>query len=314
MDRLLGTLKGAAEETRLRILALLGQGELTVSEMTQILSQSQPRVSRHLKLLVEANLLTRFREGTWVFYRLTDADGVRPLLNTILALIPESDADLARDFERLEGIRRDRADQAKSYFADNAADWDTTRQLYVGENVVEKAMLAVVGGGVVDSMLDVGTGTGRILEVFKDKFKQGIGVDLSLDMLAVARSNLSRAGVDAAVVRQGDMYDLPVLAATQDLVVFHQVLHFADDPLNAVKEAERVLRGGGSALLVDFAPHDLEYLRDDHAHRRLGFDDTEVETWARNAGLELSSTKDLKGGKLLIKIWHLNKPETNTGN
>lgn len=309
MDQLLGSLKGAAEATRLRIIALLGRGELTVSELTEILGQSQPRVSRHLKLLVEARLLTRFREGSWVFYRLVDQGAAQKLLSVITEMMPTDNPEYIRDNERLNIIRQDRAKIASEYFANNAADWDKTRALYVGEDEVEKSLLEMMGERKVETMIDVGTGTGRMLEIFSPSITVGLGVDLSLDMLTMARSNLSDAGVDNCQVRLGDMYDLPVIGSSQDLVVIHQVLHFADDPARAVRETARVLRESGEVFLVDFAPHDQEFLREEHAHRRLGFSNEEVVAWSDAAGLKVVETRILDGGKLTIAIWRLKKPK-----
>lgn len=308
MDKLLGSLKGAAEATRLRIIALLRHGELTVSELTEILGQSQPRVSRHLKLLVEARLLTRFREGSWVFYRLTDSGTVQKLLSVIIEMIPSDDPEHIRDNERLEIIRRDRATLADKYFAENAADWDKTRSLYVAEEIVESCLLKMLDVRKVETMVDVGTGTGRMLEIFSPHIETGLGVDLSTDMLTVARSNLSDAGVTNCQVRLGDMYDLPIVGNSQDLVVIHQVLHFADDPARAVREVSRVLRSKGEVFLVDFAPHDQEFLREEHAHRRLGFSNEEVVTWSHASGLVVEEMQTLNGGKLDISIWRLKKP------
>ena len=309
MDQLLGALKGAAEATRLRIIALLGHGELTVSEVTEILGQSQPRVSRHLKLLIEARLLTRFREGSWVFYRLVDQGQMQVLLNVVIDMMPKDNPEYIRDLERLDLIRQERAKLAGEYFAVNAVDWDKTRALYVGEDVVESAMLDMLGGRDIDNMIDVGTGTGRMLEIFAPYVLSGLGVDLSLEMLTIARSNLSNAGVNNCQVRVGDMYDLPVVGGSQDLVVIHQVLHFAEDPARAVREAARVLRESGEIFLVDFAPHDQEFLRDEHAHRRLGFSNEEVLVWSNAAGLDVEETRMLDGGKLNISIWRLKKPK-----
>ena len=309
MEQFLGSLKGAAEATRLRIIALLGRGELTVSELTEILGQSQPRVSRHLKLLVEARLLTRFREGSWVFYRLVEHGPAQKLLSVIIEMMPADNPEYIRDKERLNIIREDRAKVAGEYFAENASDWDKTRALYVGEEVVEKSLLEMLGDRKVETMIDVGTGTGRMLEIFSPSISTGLGVDLSLDMLTMARSKLSEGGVDNCQVRVGDMYDLPVIGNSQDLVVIHQVLHFADDPARSVRETARVLRELGEVFLVDFAPHDQEFLREDHAHRRLGFSNEEVVAWSNAAGLNVEETRILDGGKLTIAIWRLKKPK-----
>ena len=311
MDQLLAGLRAAAEPTRLRLLAVLARTELTVSELTQVLGQSQPRVSRHLKLLCDAGLLNRFQEGTWVFYRLADAGAGAELARSIVKRISEGDEHLQRDFQRLEAVRRARADAATKYFNRIAADWDRIRSLYVAESEVEGAMLKAVADREVRDLLDIGTGTGRILQVFADRIERGLGVDLSREMLAVARANLEKRNLRHCQVRQGDVYNLPVPQGSMDVVTIHLVLHFLDDPAAAVREAARALRPGGRLLIVDFAPHHLEFLRNDYAHRRLGFADQEVRGWCEAAGLEdmrashLRARGKSKSGKekLTVTLW-----------
>jgi len=308
MDVVLSALRAAGEPTRLRILGLLGHGELTVTELTQILRQSQPRVSRHLRLLTEAGLLERFREGAWVFYRLVEDGPAANLARTIVDLIPESDPEHERDLERLSDVRAARAEAAAAYFRANAPYWDRIRSLYVPEEEVEQRMLGVLAQVEVSDLLDVGTGTGRILEVFAPYIRRGLGIDLSPEMLAVARSSLAAKDLPHCQVRLGDMYDVPAAGLNFDLVIFHQVLHFADDPTLAIREATRVLRPGGHILIVDFAPHDCEFLREEHQHRRLGFADNEVAGWAQTAGLAMAEPERLAGGELTVVLWHLSKP------
>ncbi|WP_417449754.1 ArsR/SmtB family transcription factor [Kordiimonas sp.] len=308
MEHLLAALRAAGEATRLRILALLGKGELTVGELVQILDQSQPRVSRHLKLMGEAGLLDRFQEGTQVFYRLADA-GLGAKLNTaLLELLPAVDGELAADYKILDDIRTERFEKAQAYFRAHAEEWDQIRSLYVAEEEVEAALLDMQGGRMMGRVLDVGTGTGRMLEVFACRAEQLLGIDVSRDMLAVARGNLAIKGLEQAQVRQGDMYALALKDNSQDTVLFHQVLHFADDPLRAVREAARVLAPGGSLLVADFAPHREEYLREEQAHRRLGFTDDEVVNWCAVAGLETKEVRHLDGGRLRVTIWRCDKP------
>jgi ArsR family transcriptional regulator len=309
MDQLLGGLRAAGEPTRLRILGLLAQGELTVTELTQILRQSQPRVSRHLKLLCEAGLLERFREATWVFYRLADGGGNGRLARSLVRLIPEGDQAYLHDQERLKAVRAARAEAAAAYFSANAANWGHIRSLYVPEEEVEQALGQMVGPGKIADFLDIGTGTGRMLEVFAGRIERGVGVDMSREMLALARSRLEEKGIVNCQVRQGDMYDLTLPDSSVDVAVFHQVLHFADEPAMAIQEVSRVLRPGGRVLIVDFAPHEMEFLRDQHAHRRLGFMEEEVEGWCRGAGLEPGATKCLEGGELTVCIWLAEKPK-----
>ncbi|TSJ62875.1 metalloregulator ArsR/SmtB family transcription factor [Starkeya sp. 3C] len=308
---LLDGLKAAGEDTRLRLLALIGEGELTVSELTEILGQSQPRISRHLKLLAEAGLVERFREASWVFYRrAVDMPGAA-LTDALLELMAPDDAILLRDRERLDAVRAARAAQAQDYFRAHAHEWDAIRRLHAPEAQVEAAIKAALSGQRIGSLLDLGTGTGRILELFADEMERGVGIDLSADMLAVARANLERAGVRNATVRQGDIYNLALPRDAFDVVIIHQVLHFLEDAPRAIKEAARVLRPGGRLLVVDFDPHDLEFLREQHAHRRLGFAPEIMESWLTQAGLSLQSHRLLApqgDGKLTVSLWLARDP------
>ncbi|MEN3951468.1 metalloregulator ArsR/SmtB family transcription factor [Iodidimonas sp. SYSU 1G8] len=312
MENLLAALKAAAEPTRLRLLALLEYNELTVSELTQILGQSQPRVSRHLKLMAEAGLVERFSEGTWAFYRVADQALGRTLVRAIVDLITEEDPVLARDLERLEQVKAARAEAAAAYFSENAAIWDTIRSLYMPEAEVEKVVLDLLGAEPIGKLLDIGTGTGRMLSICAHQIDRGLGVDMNREMLAVARANLDQAQIQNCQVRQGDMYHLGLPAADVDVAVIHQVLHFAEDPAAAVQEAARVLRPEGRLLIVDFAPHTLEFLRTDHAHRRLGFADDEVIGWCRSAGFGDVTIRHLIGGELTVTVWLAARPGRST--
>ncbi len=303
LDQLLAGLKSAGEPTRMRLLAILAQGELTVTELTQILGQSQPRVSRHLKLMCGAGLLERFTEGTWVFYRLAEHGEQARLARTLVDLLPDKDETLARDLVRLDTVKLTRANDAAAYFKTVAADWHQVRSLHAPEAEVEAAMRAFAGESQIDQLLDIGTGTGRILELFADLVEHGIGIDLSHDMLSIARANLERANLSHCHVRQGDMYNLPMPDGSMDTAIIHQVLHYADSPSDVIAEAARVLRPDGRLLIVDFAPHELEQLRQDHSHRRLGFSDREVTDWARRAGLHMEPVRQLAGGKLTVSVW-----------
>ena len=309
MDELLAGLRAAAEPTRLRLLAVLARTELTVSELTQVLGQSQPRVSRHLKLLCDAGLLSRFQEGTWVFYRLADSGPGAEFARSLVARIPEDDDNLRRDLERLESVRAARAEAASKYFNRIAAEWDRVRSLYVAESEVERAMLKAVDDRDVGDLLDIGTGTGRVLQVFADRIERGLGIDLSREMLAVARANLEKRNLRHCQVRQGDVYNLPVPQGSMDVVTIHHVLHFLDDPAAAIREAARALRPGGRLLIVDFAPHQFEFLRTEYAHRRLGFTDQEIKGWCEVAGLEDIEISHLrakgkgKKDKLTVTLW-----------
>lgn len=307
MEDLLVGLRAAAEPSRLRLLALCAHAELTVSELTQILGQSQPRVSRHLKLLCDANLLDRCREGTWVFYRLAQHGPGAELTRVIIDQIPDDDSILARDLARLSDVRRARAESAAAYFRANAERWDKIRSLHIDDREVERRLLGLLPGNSIGDLLDIGTGTGRMLELFADRVRTAVGIDQSREMLAVARANLDRAGRRNCLVRQGDMYQLPFPDLSFDAAIIHQVLHYAEEPGEAIQEAARVLRPGGRLLLVDFAPHTQEELREEHAHRRLGFRDDEVAQWFRDAGFEPEAPIALAGTPLTVNIWRATK-------
>lgn len=305
LETLLNRLKAAAEPTRLRILAICAQGELTVSELTHILAQSQPRVSRHLKLMCDAGLLNRFQEGSWVFYRLADRSGSRAnaLSQHIIGLIPENDPQLTRDMQRLAEVRRARQEIADAYFRENAGRWDEIRTMHVDDAEVEAKLLTVLPHGDDKRLIDIGTGTGRILELFAPRVAESIGVDFSREMLSLARSRLDMLDVQGCQVRQGDMYQLPIEDSGFDIATLHLVLHFADDPAAVIAEAVRVLAPGGMLAIVDFAPHNIEELRDKHAHRRLGFADNEVAELFAECGLRTCGVHSLPGDPLTVKIW-----------
>jgi ubiquinone/menaquinone biosynthesis C-methylase UbiE len=301
-------LKAAGEATRLRILALLAEAELTVSDLTDILRQSQPRISRHLRLLSEAGLVERFREGSWAFFRLGERGGCAALARDLIGRLDAGDVTLARDRERLAAVRAARAAAAQAYFRRHAAEWDRIRKLHIADESVEAAIKAALGDRPFRSLLDLGTGTGRMLELFGPQIERGLGLDLSLDMLALARARIDRAGLRHCSVRQGDIYDLALPKDSFDVVIIHQVLHFLDDGARAIHEAARVLRPAGRLLVIDFAPHDLEFLRDQHAHRRLGFAPESVSQWLAAAGLDVVEHKTLapdsgSAGKIAVSLW-----------
>ena len=307
-DSLLVGLRAAGEPTRLRLLALCSLGELTVTELVNILGQSQPRVSRHLKLMVDAGLLDRFREGTWAFYRLGRDGGGADLARILAALIDEDDPVIAADLARLEEVKEIRQQRADAYFRAQAPVWNEVRALYVPEAEVERAMLGLFAGRSIGDLLDVGTGTGRALELMAGSVERAVGIDLNREMLAVARARIEELGLTHCQVRHGDVYRLPFAAASFDAVTVNQVLHFVDDPAAVLRETARVMRPGARVVVVDFAPHDIEDLRENHAHRRLGFSDGEVEGWFRAAGLVPGAGETLPGDPLTVRIWAADAP------
>ena len=304
---LVTALKAAAEPTRLRILALLATGELNVKDLTRILGQSQPRLSRHLKLLTEAGLVERAREGSWVYFRLPHQND--HLAHALLRDLDRDDPVLARDRLRVDTVKREREAAAQDYFEKQAGNWDRIRTLHVAEADVETAMREAIGSAQIDLLVDVGTGTGRILELFADRYQRGLGFDLSTAMLAYARPKLDRAGISHAQVRQGDIYDLPLADGSAGAVVMHQILHFLSDPARAIAEAARLVAPGGKLLIVDFAPHENEFLRETQQHERLGFETATVSQWLTDAGLTVTDTRALapqdKAGaaQLTVSLW-----------
>lgn len=314
LDSFLTEIRALGEETRLRIALLLSRGELTVSELTQILQQSQPRVSRHVNILADAGLVEGHREGAWVFYRLNPAS---VLLDGLAELLPRlhqgHDEALAEDATRLSEVMVARAAVAADFFQRNAESWERLRRLHTPESDIEQKMRELAGDAPVEKFIDLGTGTGRMLIVFRDLYEKAIGYDVSREMLAVARTLLSDAGVENAQVRQGDMFELEDQHGSADFVCIHHVLHFLSDPAAAVKAARRLLRPGGRMMIVDFAPHELEHLRADYAHRRLGFSDADAKGWARACGLAVGGSETLTPGadeqdRLSVKLWLLKAP------
>ena len=310
-------LRAAGEPTRLRMLALLAREELSVLELCRVLDQSQPRVSRHLKLLAEAGLVERFPDGAWVFYRLATHGPGRVLADHALALIDASDATLRRDAERLSQVETERSSEAAAYFARNAARWDEIRSLYVAEDKVEAAIERAAGEGPIGRLVDLGAGTGRMLTLLGRRASRALGLDLSQQMLNIARLNVGEAGLSVCELRHGDIFATGLPGGSADLVTVHQVLHYLGDPAAAVAEASRLVAPGGRLLIVDFAPHALEFLREQHQHRRLGFSDEEIGRWVAAGGLLLEQTLDLPpvdAGGLTVKIWTAWRPAAEERN
>ncbi|HET7576017.1 MAG TPA: metalloregulator ArsR/SmtB family transcription factor [Sphingomicrobium sp.] len=292
-----------ADPTRLRIVALLRLMELSVGELAQVLGQSQPRVSRHLKILADAGVLERRKEGSWVFLTLADQERVEPLFDLVDSWAdPATQALFASDAARTETIRAERAEAASHHFAAIAEAWDQIRSLHVAESEVERAIDASLGKRPLGRLVDVGTGTGRMIELFGPRATHAIGIDRSSEMLRLARAKLEAVGV-ASSLRQGDMYALPLEDGSADSVIIHQVLHYAHSPAAAIAEAARVLAPGGTLLVVDFAAHGREELRASDAHIRLGFEDEVMAGWFAAAGLEVDQVQHLKGGELTVTLW-----------
>ena len=311
MDAIATYLKTLGHPDRLRILALLKQGELTVSELVQILGLSQPRITQYIKSLEQAGIVERMKEGSWVFSRLKRGPEAEvPILTATLASLTGDNAQLSADRVRLEEVRSDRSRQAEAFFASVANDQDQLGHEYLPQADIEAALINLVSGLKFTRMVDLGTGTGRMLKLFAPYIHSGVGIDDSVEMLRVARHTLSDDAYAHISVQQADLQDAPLKDGASDLVTLHQVLHFLDDPANAVAEAARLLGEGGHMLITDFTTHDLEHYRDDYAHRRLGFSDPDMAQILDQADFELVQSQALPAcdpNTPEVKIWHAQK-------
>jgi len=307
MEQFAIALKALGHTDRLRILALLSYGELTVSELVQILNLSQPRVTQYIKSLEAAGILERLREGSWVFSRLKrGSEGLSVLVATTLANLPKNDPVLLADQRRLNDVRAARSKVSEAFFADVANDRGQLGDEYLPQSDIEAALLEAVSDNHYDYMVDLGTGTGRMLELFSNRVSRGAGIDSNADMLTVARHKLASMNVTHMSVQQGDLNSTPLGTGIADLVTIHQVLHYLDDPQDAFREASRLLMTGGTCLIIDFEAHQFEEFREKYAHRRLGFSDAEISNWLLAANLRLTSVQNInKADDTLpsVKIW-----------
>jgi ubiquinone/menaquinone biosynthesis C-methylase UbiE len=305
MHAALDIFRALGDPTRLRIIHLLRAMELAVGEIAQVVGQSQPRVSRHVRILAEAGLVERRKEGNWVFLRLGKGDAVAPFISLFDQLTPLDSETLwqAADLARLTAVRADRARAAEGYFADHAEQWDAIRSLHVAEADVEAAMTTLLGREPIGHLLDIGTGTGRMIELFGGPAQAVTAIDRSPDMLRLARAKLPDDAGDKYALLLGDFLDLPLDSGRADTVVLHQVLHYAQVPEQVIAEAARVTALDGRVLIADFAPHEREELRVRDQHARLGFSDEQMESWFAAAGLQLERVETLPGHELTVQLW-----------
>lgn len=308
MEQILTIMRALADPTRLRIALLIRRLELSVGELVDILGHSQPRVSRHIRILDEAGIARRRKEGSWVFLR------PGALLNggaadALLAMAADDDAGVINgDLEKLARVRDGRAAMAAAYFAEHAGEWDSLRSLHIAEAEVEAAMQKYLTIAPLGRLLDIGTGTGRMIELFAPFADHFTAIDNNAEMLRLARAKLallphSGAGAPKIDIMLGDFNALPLADGSFDTILFHQVLHYAQAPEKVIGEAARVLAPSGRMMIVDFAPHDREELRSIHAHARLGFSDNLILRAFANGGLHLAHHATLDGGALTVKIW-----------
>lgn len=310
MTKMLDIFRALADPTRLRIVQLLRTMELSVGELAQVLAQSQPRVSRHIKILCDAGVAERRKEGSWVFICPGSRAVTAPLFEAVdrwFDTLGEDHWHVA-DAARLAAVRADRAAAAERYFAAHADLWDSLGSLHVAESEVEAAVRDLLGGESLGTLIDIGTGTGRIIELLAGNAQHSIGIDRSPEMLRVARGKLTAAWNEGWELRQGDISALPLDDASGDTVVLHQVLHYLPAPEPAIAEVGRLVKPGGRLLVVDFAPHSHEELRTQDAHARLGFSDDQIAQWYADAGLELAEVRELTGHELTVKLWLGQRP------
>ena len=308
--KLAALFKSLADPTRLRILALLRSMELSVGELAQLLGQSQPRVSRHVRILSDSGLVGRRKEGSWVYLQLSEPARTDNLFELTHDLDEDAQQLFAMAAARLESVRADRAEAARRYFEAHAATWESVRSLHVADVEIERSIASLLSERPLGALLDIGTGTGRMLELFAPRAESAIGIDRSSEMLRLARVKLEEAGISGASLRQGDMYALPLGDRSADSIILHQVLHYAQQPGAAIAEAARVLAPEGQLLIIDFAQHERAELKEQDAHLRLGFADDAMRGWFNAAGLELDRIERLGGGELTVILWRGVKPAT----
>ena len=303
MEKLLQGLRAAAEPTRLRIIALCGHAELSVTELVMILGQTQPRVSRHLKLLVEGGLLQRNKEGNRAYYRLsTEAEGA-DLARMLNDLMPGEDEVHALDLSRLSSVKADRVRYAESFLDPYSQEITELRGMWPSDEVIDKWILELLKDRSIQNLLDLGTGAGRILRTIAPFVVKGTGIDNSLEMLSIARARLDQDGIKNCQVRGGDMYRLPFKQNSFDLITINSLLRYAEEPKKVIAEAARVLEKKGALLIVDLAAHDLSELRDEYGHSWLGFSEAEMLEMLSEESLTVARVKHIDGQKLNVCIW-----------
>ena len=278
------TLKALADPMRLRVLAAVAEEELTVGEVQEVVKSVQSSVSRNLAILRDAGFVRDRREGTNVYFSVRqdmpqEAHGLFKSLQTKFGELPEAKADRVR----LEGCRRRRLQRSRDYFESVAGDWERIRKSYFDDRVTSIAIEKLLPQNLV--LADIGCGTGNLTFELARFAHKVIGVDLSQEMLRRARNVASEKQLRNVEFRRGDALKLPLEAFRADAAFCVMVLHFLSDPQQGVAELCRITRAGGSVIVVDLVQHGQEWMREQMAHRWLGFEKSAIEEWFRAAGV-----------------------------
>tara|TARA_Y100000590_G_scaffold470770_1_gene669895 strand:- start:22065 stop:23030 length:966 start_codon:yes stop_codon:yes gene_type:complete len=268
-----------ADETRLRIVNILSNCELNVQDLVSVLSQSQPRVSRHLKILDEANLIERIKEGNWVFCKLISSEGIRPIIDYVSKTKKNNSDIYTRDQKKLSLLIKNRAREANYYFNRIESEDASIGEYNISDNIIDQKIISIIEKNIklpLSDIIDLGTGSGKILSLLSGSYLHGIGIDNNPNMLKMARSRFKQQGIQNCDLTFGDITDLSLKENNADLVVLHQVMHYFDDPNILISQAARLLMRDKYILVVDFDSHSNESLRKRFSHRRLGFSDEQI--------------------------------------
>ena len=296
-DDYIDALRAISEPTRFRLTRLCAQGELTVSELMRIVGQSQPRVSRHLKLLQDAGVLESFREQHWVFYRVAQNSPSQQLVSDLLQHLPADDDLMDFDQTRLNELRDARAKLSEEFVETEVPDWLRLHEYHGDELRFGDAVRDALAGREVGHLLDIATGTGRMLKIAGPLAESGVGIDLSKKMVMVARNALAEADLPHLTVRQEDMYQMRFPARHFDTVTIDQVLYFASNPDALIREATRVLKPSGRLLLVAFTE-----AANAKTPPAVSIAISDIRSWLEDAGLKIVTTNVLPGDVLDISL------------
>ncbi|MDL2285267.1 metalloregulator ArsR/SmtB family transcription factor [Desulfovibrio sp. OttesenSCG-928-F07] len=280
--------KALSDETRLRLLLVLHRYELNVNELVELMDMGQSRVSRHLKILSSSGLLTHRRDGLWVFYSAAQEGPGRKFIDAIYPFLT-SEGFAQQDLALAAGIVEERSAKTSQFFNTIAEDWDAMSREVLGAfnlpEMVEKMMPERCKVAV-----DLGCGTGNVLEHLLNHSEEVIGVDGSARMLELARRRFSQSGSRLSL-RIGDLEHLPLRDSEADFICINLVLHHLADPGGVLLEVKRALKPNGVFLLTEFDKHTDESLRADYGDRWLGFEADTLESYMRSAGFEVTSSQ-----------------------